>query len=291
MRARRALLYMPGDEIKKIHKAVTLDVDCICMDMEDGVASSRKAQARTTIHDALRELDFSRSERLARINPVASSLAQVDLEAVLPARPDGIVVPKVESSEELRWVDEQIRKAEASHGWPLQSIRMLAIIESARAIVDLREIASACKRLDGLIFGAEDLAGDIGAVRTPTAWEVLYARSAVVTIAAAYKLHAIDMVYMDFHNEAGLREECLHGRQLGYSGKQIIHPNQVGPVQAAFTPDEAEINRAQQILRTYADHQAAGVGAFAIDGRMVDAPVIRAAEQVLARARAAGIKV
>lgn len=291
MRARRALLYMPGDDLKKINKATTLNVDCICMDMEDGVALNRKEQARLTIQSALRELDFGRSERLARINPVSSPLASLDLEAVLPSRPDGVVVPKVQSAAELRWVDEQILQMEVSHGWPEYDIRLLAIIESARAIVDLRDIVAATPRLDGLIFGAEDLAGDIGAERTTSAWEVLYSRSAVVTHAAANNLSAIDMVYMDFHDEAGLRQECAQGRQLGYGGKQIIHPNQVIPVQEAFTPGQAEIEHALHVLQTYARHQAAGVGAYAIQGKMVDAPVIRAAEQVLARARAAGISV
>jgi citrate lyase beta subunit len=205
MRARRALLYVPGDDIYKIRKATTLDVDCVCLDMEDGVAQNRKSEARSTIVNVLRELDFGRSERLARINPVGSGLEQDDLQAILPARPDGIVVPKVDKAEQVLWVCAQIDQM-LGEDTPLC---VIVIIESARAILNLAEIAGAHSRLQGLIFGAEDFAGDIGAVRTPQAWEVFYARSAVITHAAAYGLQAIDMVFVDFHDDDGLRQEAL----------------------------------------------------------------------------------
>ncbi len=288
MRARRALLYMPGDDMRKIQKATTLDVDCICMDMEDGVAVNRKVEARNTIMEALKTLDFGRSERLARINPVGSGLEDEDLKAVLPARPDGIVLPKAEDVDQLRWVSEQIAAAEERYGWTYGSIGLIVIVETALGIVNLAQIASADPRLKALIFGAEDLAGDMGMVRTPAAWEVFYARSAIVTHAAAFDLQAIDMVYVDFKDEAGLRAECLQGVQMGFSGKQIIHPNQVVPVQESFSPTEAEIAHAQRILDAFASHQASGRGAFALDGKMVDAPIVKAAERVLARAQAAG---
>jgi len=288
MRARRALLYMPGDEMKKIVKATTLGVDSICMDMEDGVALNRKQIARSTIVEALKALDFGQSERLARINQVDSNLASLDLEAVLPAHPDGIVVPKVENGEQLRWVSQQVDGYEKKYNWQTRSIYMIAIIETARAIVNLQEIATASPRLEALIFGAEDLAGEIGAVRTWEAWEVFYARSAVVTYAAAFQLQAIDMVNLDFQDLDRLKEECIRGMQMGFVGKQVIHPNQVNPVQDAFTPGEEAIHQAKRIIDEFQEHQKVGVGAFSMDGKLVDAPVVKIAEQVLARARAAG---
>ncbi|HEX7975197.1 MAG TPA: aldolase/citrate lyase family protein, partial [Anaerolineales bacterium] len=143
-------------------------------------------------------------------------------------------------------------------------------------------------RLDALIFGAEDLAGDTGATRTREAWEVFYARSAVVTHAAAFDLQAIDMVYVDFRDREGLLKESVQGAQLGFTGKQVIHPDQVEPVQAAFTPSEAAIAQALRVRQAFRSHQEAGQGAFALDGKMVDAPAVKAAERVLARAQAAG---
>lgn len=287
MRARRALLYMPGDDRHKIEKATRLDVDCICMDMEDGVALSRKDAARRTIAAALVELAFGRSDKLTRINPVGSGLEAADLDAVLPAHPDGVVVPKVERVEQLAWVSERIETAELDYGWPVHSVRLIALVESAKSILNLKEIA-AHPRLDALMFGAEDLAASLGALRTPGGWEVFYARSAVVLTAAAYGLQSIDMVSIDFKDLEALRQEASFGARLGYSGKQIIHPDQVGPVQAAFTPDEASILQAQHLVQAFEEHQAQGSGAFALDGKMIDRPLIRAAEGVLERAHAAG---
>jgi citrate lyase beta subunit len=288
MRARRATLYVPGDDLHKIHKATSLDVDSICMDMEDGVAFNRKEQARLAIVEALASIDFGRSERLARINAIGSGLETEDLRVVLPARPDGIVVPKVEEGEQVRWVSEKITATEREMGWPVNSIPLIILVETARGIVNLAEIASAAPRLEAIIFGAEDLAGDVGMTRTRAGLEVLYARSAVVLHAAAYNLQAIDMVFIDLLDKAGLREEALQGAQMGFVGKQIIHPNQVTPVQEAFTPSDLAIAQAQQVIGEFASHQRDGQGAFTLYGRMVDAPAVKAAERVLDRARAAG---
>lgn len=288
MRSRRALLYMPGDDLRKIRKGASLGVDCVCMDMEDGVAVNRKVEARQTIVEALRTLDFRRSERLVRINPTGSGLAEDDLQVVLPARPQGVVVPKVESADQVRWVSEQIAAVEAREGWPEGEIALLLVVETARGIVNLPQITAASPRLQAIIFGAEDLAGDMGAVRTPQGWEVFYARSAIVLHAAAFGLQAIDMVYVDFHDEPGLRREALEGARMGFAGKQIIHPNQVVPVQEAFTPSDEAIEHARRLVAAFEQHQAEGAGAFAMDGKMVDAPVVKAAERVLERARAAG---
>jgi len=288
MRARRALLYMPGDDLYKIRKATGLGVDCICMDMEDGVATNRKAQARTTIREALNTLEFGSSEKLVRINPVDSGLESLDLLEVLSARPDGVVIPKVDQAEQVRWVSEEISSIERSEGWPEGGICLIAIVETARAIVNLERIASADSRLQAIIFGAEDFVGDIGATRTLAGWEVFYARSAVVTYAAANNLQAIDQVYIDFHDTQGLIEDARQGMQMGFSGKQIIHPNQVAPVQEAFTPSDEAISNALHLMETFTSYQNAGQGAFASGGKMIDAPIIKSAQRVLERARAAG---
>jgi citrate lyase subunit beta-like protein len=287
MHSRRALLYMPGDDRRKITKALTLGVDCICMDMEDGVASNRKAEARATIAKALGELDFGRSEKLARINAFGSGLERDDIQAVLPHHPDGIVIPKVESRDQVQWAHEIIEAAELKHGWPVNSLRVLIGVETARGILNLREIASH-PRLDAIIFGGEDYAASIGATRTPEAVELLYARQAVVTACAAYELQAIDIVTIDFKDPETVRAEAEFGARLGYSGKQIIHPAQVQPVQSAFTPGEAAIANAKRIVEAFEAGQKEGKGAIALDGKMIDMPLLRNAQKVLERARAAG---
>ena len=287
MKSRRALLYMPGDDWKKIVKSTTLGVDSICMDMEDGVAANKKADARATITKAFRELDFGRSEKLARINAVGSGLEQDDIQSVLPYRPDGIVIPKLETLDQIEWASGTIEAAELEHGWPLKSIRLLVGVETARGILDLKEIASH-PRLDAIIFGGEDFAASIGATRTKEATELLYARQAVLTAAAAFGLQTIDIVTIDFKDIDSLRVESEYGARLGFTGKQIIHPAQVEPVQAAFTPDDTAIAHAQQIVETFEASQARGAGAYALDGKMIDMPLLKNAQKVLERAKAAG---
>jgi citrate lyase subunit beta-like protein len=287
MHSRRALLYMPGDDRHKIEKALTLGVDCICMDMEDGTAVNKKAEARTTIAKALQELDFGKSEKLARINSVGSSFEKEDIHAVLPHHPDGIVIPKLEELSQIQWAGEIIEAAELKHGWPMNSIRMLVGIETAKGILNLREIASH-PRLDALIFGGEDYAASVGATRTKEATELIYARLATLNAAAAYGLQAIDLVTIDFKDPEFVREQALIGARLGFSGKQIIHPAQVEPVQSAFTPDEEAIAHAKRIVETFEASQAKGAGAYALDGKMIDMPLVRNAQKVLDRARAAG---
>ncbi len=287
MHSRRALLYMPGDNWKMITKSVTLGVDSICMDMEDGAAVNKKAEARETIAKALRELDFGASEKLARINSVGSGLEKDDIDAVLPYHPDGIVIPKVESLEQVEWASRIIEAAELKQGWAVNSIRVLIGVETARGILNLREIASH-PRLDAIIFGGEDFAASIGAVRTKDAIELLYARQAVIVACAANDLQAIDIVTIDYKDLEALQIESEFGAGLGFSGKQVIHPNQVSVAQAAFTPSEEAIAYAERIVETFEASQKEGRGAYSLDGKMIDMPLLKNAQKVLARARAAG---
>jgi citrate lyase beta subunit len=279
---------MPGDDRRKIEKATALGVDCICMDMEDGVALTRKTEARAVIAQAMKELDFGNSERCIRINSFGSGFEKFDLAAAVATNPDTIVVPKVESAAQVRSISEYIEVYERSSNMEIGTIHMLVGVETAKGIMDLREIAEADRRLEAIIFGAEDFAASVGATRTLDATEVLYARSAVVTACAANELQAIDMVYIDFRDIEGLRAEAEQGARLGFSGKQIIHPNQVEAVQAAFTPSAEAIEYAQRVVNTFAASQRDGKGAFALDGKMIDMPLLKNAQNILDRAKAAG---
>ncbi len=287
MNPRRALLYMPGDSRPKIEKAISLQVDSICMDMEDGTAHNRKQKAREVIAQALQELDFGRSEKLIRINGIGTGLERDDLDLTLPHHPDGVVVPKVESVNQLEWLNAQLEAAETAHGWERHSLRVLAIIESAKGIINLKEIATH-PRLDALIFGAEDYAASIGATRTKNGMEVLFARSQVVLHAKANNLQAIDVVFVNFKDTVNLKIDALLGAQLGFTGKQIIHPNQISPVQAAFSPNDAEIDYAQRLLAAFKSAEAEGKGAIDFEGKMIDMPLVLSARQIIERAKAAG---
>jgi citrate lyase beta subunit len=161
-------------------------------------------------------------------------------------------------------------------------------VETAKGILNLREIAEADKRLEAIIFGGEDYAASVGAIRTKEATELLYARQAVVAACAANDLQAIDIVFIDFKDPGGLRLEAEQGAGFGFSGKQIIHPNQVVPVQEAFTPSDSAIEYAKRIVESFEASQKEGRGAYALDGRMIDMPLLKNAQKVLDRARAAG---
>ena len=287
MHSRRALLYMPGDNWKMITKSITLGVDSICMDMEDGTAINKKAEARATSAKALKELDFGESEKLARINSVGSGWEKDDIEAVLPHHPDGIVIPKVESFEQVEWASKIIEDAELKHGWKVNSIRILIAVETATGILNLKEIA-AHPRLDAVIFGGEDFAASIGATRTKDAVELLYARQAVIVACAAYDLQPIDIVTIDYKDLEALKVESEFGARLGFSGKQVIHPNQVPVVQEAFTPSAEAIAYARRIVETFEASQKEGKGAYSLDGKMIDMPLLKNAQKVLSRAHTAG---
>lgn len=273
--AQRCLLFVPGDSRRKLEKSAQLDVDSVIFDLEDAVALSRKEVARQTVATAVTTLDFNHTERLIRVNAPDTEFFMADMTAIAPLAVEGIVLPKVETADHLHRATQ------------MTTLPLFALIESALAIMNLREIAQATPQLAGLLFGAEDLTADLGASPSADKWELLYARSAVVTAAAAYGLQAIDTVFINLNNQEGLAAEARTARQMGYTGKMAIHPNQVEIIQQIFSPTAAEINQAQAILEAYNANVATGKGVFTINGRMVDKPVVRAAEKLLERARSA----
>ncbi len=290
-RVRRALLFMPGDSRRKIEKGAGLDVDSIIMDLEDAIAFNNKEAARESVVQALNNVDFGRSEALVRTNMIIPGwLYGQDIAATVDARPDGYVLPKIEQADQVKQVSAILDEAESRNGWPPNSLILLAIIETAMGIVNLKDIAASSKRLAGLIFGAEDLAGDMGAIRTDEGHEIAYARSAVVLHAKAFGLQAIDTVYIDLTAPAeALAAETRRVQQMGYTGKLAIHPRQIAPIQSVFTPSADEIADAQELITAHETQQAQGTGVFEFKGKMVDMPMVRAAMAVVARAKACGI--
>lgn len=287
-RLRRSFLFMPGDSLKKISKAAQMDVDCIVMDLEDGVALPKKEEARQTILQAFAQIDFGGREALIRTNPPTSAFFQDDLLKTIGGHPDGYVIPKVEDPYVLKDLAAQLSLLEAQHGWPHESLGLFALIETAKGIVQLPAIAASTSRLRALVFGAEDLAGDIGAERTSEGWEVFYARSAVVTVAAAFSLDAIDTIHAAFQDAEGLERECSLAKKLGYKGKIAIHPAQVEVIHRVFSPSPSEIHAAQRLVDAWKENQSAGFGAFSFEGKMIDMPMIRSAQHILDRARRVG---
>ncbi|HNR01398.1 MAG TPA: CoA ester lyase [Anaerolineaceae bacterium] len=288
-RARRALMYVPGSDERKIIKSTSLGLDGAILDLEDGVAFNRKDEARATIRRALENVDFGRTERLVRINPLYSGRAEEDLEAVLPGRPDAILIPKTDSPQIVSAVDDLISAFEQNRGWDTGAIALLLLIESAAAFVNLADICRASPRVQALVFGAEDFCADAGVTRTIEARELLYVRSALVMHAAAFGLQAIDMVQVNYLETSLLTKECRDAVELGFTGKTMVHPAQIEVVQRAFTPSQELINYAREIVDGAEAAQRDGRGVFTHEGKLVDLPVVKRAENILARARAAGM--
>eukprot|EP01083_Nonionella_stella_P092887 260177_1 len=285
VRPRRALLYMPGNNARMVAKAARLSVDTICMDLEDAVTVDKKILARQSIVSSLESVDFGLSEVMFRINPVASGFGEGDLKAVLRSKvlPHGIVIPKVEDASQLEFVDSVISDITGAKG---DNIKLLALVESAKAVVRLQEISAAVPhRLEGLIFGADDYAADIGALRSASNSEVSFARNLTLLHAKAAGLQAIDLVNIRFKEPDQLETESREGFHLGFTGKQIIHPSQIEPVQRCFSPSDDVVSRAKRILEAYEHHLEIGKGAFTLDGEMIDMPSIKNAQGIIARAQ------
>lgn len=286
---RRSLLFTPGDSRRKIEKIRELPADAIVFDLEDAVAVSAKEAARERVCQVLRSEDLGRKERLVRLNGTMTPFFADDLAAAAAAGADGLVIPKVASAADLAAIDVALTAVEREQAWEPGTIHLLALIETALGIMNVREIAQATDRLVALIFGSEDYVADIGTKRSGPGWEIYYARSAVVTAAAAYNLQAIDTVFVDTRDPAGLRTDAEFAHSLGYSGKLAIHPNQIETINAVFSPTAEEIAAAQRLLKLANQLSDAGAGVFMVDGRMVDAPVIKSAGQLLERARLCGL--
>lgn len=284
-KSRRALLYVPGNDLHKIQKSVSLNADCICLDLEDSISPNQKTAARQLVVRALIEMDFGEAEKWVRVNDEKTGLMEDDLAAILPAHPHGIVLPKVETPAVIQRVSRLMDETETTHGWQQKSSSIIAIVESAAGLINLASICQADERLQGIIFGAEDFAVSIGAQRSEQNWEVFHARSEIVIHCAAFGLQAIDMVNNHYRDLEPVIQEARQGAAMGFAGKQVIHPSQVEVVQSAFTPSLEEVERARQVMTLYASQQQAGKGAIGLEGKLIDLPVFRQAENVLARYR------
>ncbi|KAI9015538.1 Pyruvate/Phosphoenolpyruvate kinase-like domain-containing protein [Hyaloraphidium curvatum] len=273
---------MAGSDDRKLQSSLKSAADTIVYDLEDGVAINRKGEAREKVFNALETFDIGKREKAVRINSVGSGLEVDDLSVILRSKNlRAIVIPKVQSASDVLFVARMIDAVAPESN--RQNVRLLAAIESAMGILNLREISTSEPRMDGLIFASEDYCADVHCTRTPSRTEMQYARQALVTHAAAFGLQAIDLVCVDYQNDATLEEECNEGRQWGFTGKQAIHPRQVDIIQRVFAPSSKDVEYAKRIVDGFDEFVRKGVGAFTLDGKMIDAPVVKWAQKIIAR--------
>lgn len=273
-RLRRTLLFVPGDRPDRVKKASRLGADGVIMDLEDAVSPERKALAREAVRQALEEIEFGQRERIVRINGITTIDGVRDLAALKEFKtlPDAVVAPKVESAGEVRILDALLAQMGSA-------IELIVVAESAKGVLAAREIAAASPRVTAIIFGGADLSAGVGC---PMAWDtLLHSRNEVLLAAAAAGIDAIDVPYMDLEDEKGLEEETSRIARMGFSGKAVVHPRQIDAVNRVFSPSEEDLAWADRILEAFSQ---GGSGAMRVDGKLVDAPVIKRAQKIAAAA-------
>ncbi|MER9742429.1 MULTISPECIES: CoA ester lyase [unclassified Mesorhizobium] len=290
----RSLLFVPGDSEKKLDKGFGAGADVVIVDLEDSVAPQNKAAARDI---AARFIAGNRQQTSSaiyiRVNDLSTRLTDDDLAALVPAKPDGIMLPKSNSGQDVQQLSLKLRVHEAENGLPDGAIKILPIItETAAGLLAAATYAGASARLAGLTWGAEDLSAAIGA-RAARDDNGRYtdvfrlARTMTILAAGAAEVAAIDTVFPAFRDMAAFETECTEAERDGFAGKMAIHPAQVPVINAAFTPSAEAVERSRAIVAAF---EAAGnPGVVGIDGKMYDRPHLRLAERLLARAKAVGV--
>lgn len=281
MRILRTMMFVPAISERMLSRAAASDADAIIVDLEDAVPGDAKATARRLAAAALPPLAHPTRPTFVRVNALPTGLTRDDLLAVVAPQLTGIVLPKVESSQDLRDLDVLLREAEVANGVRPGDIVTIPIIESARGVLRCEQIVTASDRVMGIAVGGEDYSNDIGVVRDASGAGLRHIRAAVVQVAAAYGMLPVDAPYADYRDERSLVEDAAIAKAIGLKGKLVIHPDQVAPVNDVFTPTDAEIAHARRIIEAYERGLAGGVGAVSLDGRMVDAPVAERARAIV----------
>jgi citrate lyase subunit beta / citryl-CoA lyase len=288
--APRSFLFVPGDSDRKLARSASAGADALIIDLEDAVAAENKAAARVRAGEFLRAHAGPRASQLwVRINPLDTAEAVADLEAVVGARPDGIMQPKIRSADDVIRLGQLLEDLEARSQLTKGSIRILPVAtETPEVLFALGDFARCGARLLGLTWGAEDLSAAIGATDNRDSdghWTQPYqlVRSLCLFGAGAAGVPAIDTVYVALRDAEGLRGECAAARRDGFVGKLAIHPDQVAIINECFLPSAHELAHATRVVELFTANP--GVAALSLDGRMIDIPHLRQAQRILARAR------
>jgi len=285
--SRRSLLFMPGNNPGMLTSADCLEADSIIFDLEDAVSLKEKDAARILVREAMAFLPLEGVEVTVRVNPLDSPYWKEDLMSIIPAKPDGIVIPKA-SVESVKTMVREIERLEVIHGIE-KKVSLLLIIESAMGLMDIKNIIESSDRIDAILLGAEDLSSDMGIKRTKGSKEIEYARYLVATAARAYGIDALDTPYTDIDDLEGLEEDTLFAKSIGFGGRLAINPRQIVTIHQVFSPTADEIEEAQIILMEAQEAEEKGLGVFSYKGKMVDLPVIKRAEQIVRSAEKWGL--
>ena len=282
----RSLIFIPGNRPNMLQRALSFNADILMVDLEDSVPPAEKSVARDLAAQWIPQLRQAGRRVMARVNSLDTGLTHDELAALISPDLYGVSVGKTGSAPDLRQIESILAPLEKAAGIPAGQIKLIPWIESAKAVVNVHQIAAVLPRTIALAFGAEDYTNDMGIHRTAAGAEVHHPRAAIAIAARAAGLAALDSPYIAFRNPQGLQQDAATARQMGYTGKFAIHPDQIDSINAAFSPSPEEIAHAQRVMAAWHEAEAAGRGSLALDGKMVDIPVVKRAQNLLNLAEA-----
>ncbi len=290
-RLRRTMMFVPGNNPSMMCDAHIYGPDSIMFDLEDSVSINEKDAARLLVYHALKTIDYGNVERVVRVNPLNTAYGKLDVQAMVLAGVQVIRMPKTETAEEIVELEEEIERIEKQNNIPVGRTLIMAAIESALGVVNAYKIATASSRMMGIALGAEDYCANLKTHRSRDGAELLLARQTIVVAARAAGIDALDTVFSDLNDMEAFKEDVRFIKQLGFDGKSIINPRQIRPVNEGFTPTAAEIDKAKRIVAALKEAELKGSGVVALNGKMIDKPVVLRAQRVLDFARAVHIVV
>ncbi len=286
----RSMIYIPGNNPGMIQNCPAFGADSVLLDLEDAVALTEKDAARDLVCSFLRTMDFGDMTVTVRINAADTPYFESDLRAVVPCKPDAVRVPKCQTPEDVLRADKIMTEIEEKNNIPVGTVKIHAMIESALGIEHAYQVAKASKRVTALTLGGQDLTADLGVRKTKEGKELFYGRTRVITAAKAAGIGAFDTVWADVNDNEGLLEETKRMVGLGFTGKAAIHPGQIAWIHKGFAPEEKELVKARRVVAAAEEAERAGKGVVAVDGKMVDAPVVKRARHLIELAKSCGME-
>ena len=286
---RRSLLFLPGNTPNMLINGGCLGADAVIFDLEDAVSPGEKDAARILVRNTMTYMDFRGCEKVVRINGIDTPYWREDLDEILPCRPDLILLPKTGSASDIREVDAYIAQVEERLGLDSGAVGLVALIETALGVENAFSIASASPRVAALFLGAEDLTADLRCKRTKEGREIEYARTRLVTAARAAGVEVYDTPFTDVNDDEGAEADAALAKALGFTGKASISPRHVEGINRVFSPSQAEIDYAYEVMEAIRLAKEQGRGAVALRGKMIDAPIVERARQTIAMAREMGL--
>lgn len=275
----RSLIFVPGNNSRFLEKAKTIQADIVCFDLEDSVPDNEKANARKLVKSALKSRKLYESSVFVRTNSPSSGKIPSDLEEIVQKGIDGIVIPKVNNVKEMKKIQTMLSDLEKTR--KLKPIQIIPSIESAEGVVNTFDIASFGKRVCAVVFGVFDLLNDLGVEYAKDSEGEKYSRRKIPVDARAAGVAVIDSIWQDLNDSKGLEKDCKLGKSLGYSGKSIIHPDQIPVVHKLFHPNKNEISWAEKVCKIYLESTKKGKGATTVEGKMIDEVHFKQAKALL----------